>query len=450
MKHHPPRLLCLKVSALVACQIGLARAAPVSTVTLTGTREGPVVRMMIARTEREKVIGIDQQLAGMKLNKGKLIIETHDKDKPIVAGDLPAGVTLDWDVRVIWPKDVKDDFQYEAKPSPQQPLVTASNPDQALGWLRTAIGDSFSSEQLEQVRVSELDVSESSATQRLDIAFPAPRSGVSKSRQFRITRRLAAGMLEEFGMINTPTSVWPPGFPSKPFVCNYDAEGVGYYGSTLLDRVVDGTTLDFEVIPVCPEDIREGALEKAAGVMFPGGSGREISRALRPEGVQIVREFVAGGGGFFGVCAGAYFAASGLEEYAGMMHLKHTQPWAKGKGTVKLELTPEGKSLLGREFSSIETRYNCGPVFAEILDPPAGTDHQPVQVLARFASAVTDADGVTHDSMIGTGAILSTTWKKGRVMTISPHPEGHPEFNAMVARCIGWALGVDTKKIKAR
>ena len=437
----------LTLAACLSLVATLADAAPISTVTLDGNEAGPTVRVIIARTERGKALGVDKQLAGMLLKKGRLIIETHALAKEIVPGPLPAGVEPSLDLRIMWPKDVKDDFEYEAKPSPQQPLVKATDPEHALKFLRGAIGDSFSAEALELVRVGKLEDGENSAARRVEVSFPAPRSGVSKSRQFRITRRLAAGLLEELGMIDPLTTVWPPGFPDRPLVCCYDAEGVGYYGSTLLERVVDETTLDVHVVSVCPEDIREGALDKAEGVLFPGGSGKEIARALRPEGVEKVRAFVAGGKGYFGVCAGAYFAASGLEEYTGMMHLKHHQPWAKGKGVVKMDLTPEGKLLLGSEFSNIETRYNCGPVFMDLTDPPQDGDHRPVTVLARFGSPATDAAGVTHDSMVGTPAILSTTWKKGRVMTISPHPEGHPEFNALVARCIGWTLGKDTMSI---
>ncbi len=185
------------------------------------------------------------------------------------------------------------------------------------------------------------------------------------------------------------------------------------------------------------------------GVMFPGGSGKVIASALHPAGIEKVRDYVAAGHGYYGVCAGAYLAASGLPEYTGMMHLKHDQPWAKGKGMVKLDLTPAGVELLGAEFTHIDTRYNCGPVFPDLTDPPAGDDHKPVTVLASFASAATDDKGVTHDSMIGTAAILSTTWGKGRVVTCSPHPESHPEFNTMVARLIALSLGKDPKKVVA-
>jgi len=439
-------------SFITACVLAMgfpAHSAPVSTTTLEGKEPGPTVRVIVARTERAKACGVDEQLAGMKVIKGRLVIETHDKDQPVEPGKLGEGITPNWEIAVTWPKDVKDDFQYEAKPSPQRPRTSATDPAKTLARLREAIGDSFTPEALDLLKVAPIQAVEGSP-QRVEMRFPAPKSGVAKSRQFRITRRFTAGLLEELGMIEPYTTVWPPGFPTREIVCNYDAQGVGYYGSTLLERVVDETTLDVHVVSVCGEDIRDGALDKAVGVMFPGGSGREIARALKPEGVEKVREFVARGNGFFGVCAGAYFAASGLEEYAGMMHLKHHQPWAKGRSKLKLELTEDGKDLLGSEFASIETNYNCGPVFTEIIDPPAGGDHQPVTVLANFASPATDSKGVTHESMVGTPAILSTTWKKGRVMTISPHPEGHPEFNALVGRCIGWSLGKDTKQINAR
>lgn len=429
-------LLC----GLAAC-LG-SHAAPVSTVTLEGSVDGPTVRVLVGRTEREKACGIDKQLAGLVLKKGKLVIETHEEGEPIEPGPLSAGAALE--ITIHWPAPVKDSFEYEAKPPIQRPKVAATDPAGLLPLLHHAIGDSLTKKSIDLIKIAEL---EKSGGHQVELQFPAPRSGVSKARQFRITRRLAAGLLARMEMIDPLTEAWPPGFPAHPVLCNYDAQGVGYYGSTLLERVVDETTLDFHVVSVCPEDIREGALGKAAGVMFPGGSGKGIATALRPEGVAIVRDFVARGGGYFGVCAGAYFAASGLEEYAGMMPLTHTQPWAKGRGMVKLDLTPEGIALLGSEFNHIDTRYNCGPVFIDLPEP---TEENPLTVLARFASPVTDEKGVTHDSMVGTPAILSTTWKKGRVMTISPHPEGHPEFNAMVARSIGWTLGRDSKSIHSR
>ncbi|NQX00726.1 hypothetical protein HQ447_08690 [bacterium] len=417
-----------------------AHAAPVKSVTVTGAKPGPAVRILVGRTEREKACGIDQQLAGFALKKGSLVIETHLAGEPITPAD---GKTPALELVLVWPKEVKDGPDDDRKPPIQRPAVAASNPAKILPLLTAAIGDSLSEKAVELIKISPLQAS----GQRVEIHFPAPQSGVSKARQFRISRRFAASLLADMGLIEPLTVVWPTNFPSKPVICNYDAEGVGYFGSTLLERAVDETTLDMRVVSVCPEDIRDGALDKAAGVMFPGGSGKAIAKALHPEGVAKVRDYVGSGHGYYGVCAGAYLAASGLDEYTGMIPLKHTQPWAKGKGMVKLDLTPEGIALAGAEFSRIDTRYNCGPVFADV---PAPTPDSPITVLARFASPATDIKGVTHDEMVGTPAVISTTWKKGRVMIVSPHPESHQEFNAMVARFIGWSLGKEPKSIVAR
>ena len=423
---------------LLACMT--SQAAPVKSVTLTGEKPGPAVRILVGRTEREKACGIDEQFAGFALKTGSLVIETHLQGEPIIPADSK---TPALELVLVWPKEVKDDPDDDGKPPIQRPEVAASDPEKLLPLLKAAIGDSLSEKAVELIRISPL----TTTGQRVEIHFPAPQSGVSKARQFRISRKLAANLLAEMGLIEPLTSVWPTNFPSKPLVCNYDAEGVGYFGSTLLERAIDETTLDMRVVSVCPEDIRDGALEKAAGVMFPGGSGKAIAKALHPEGVSMVRDYVGSGHGYYGVCAGAYLAASGLTEYTGMIPLKHTQPWAKGKGMVKLDLTPEGIALAGEEFSHIDTRYNCGPVFADV---PAPTPDSPITVLARFASPATDAKGVTHDEMVGTPAVISTTWKKGRVMIVSPHPESHQEFNAMVARFIGWSLGKEPKSIVPR
>ena len=420
---------------------GLSQAAPVKSVTLKGEEPGPIVRILVGRTEREKAYGLDEQLAGFALKKGSLTIETHVEGEPVEPAPNRPPPALD--LVFLWPKEVRDISDEESKPPIQGPKVAASDPEKTLPLLRAAIGDSLSEKAIELIKISPLEAT----GQRVEIRFPAPRSGVSKARQFRISRKFAASLLAEMGLIDPMAGPWPPNFPAKPTVCNYDAEGVGYYGSTLLERVIDETTLDIQVVPVCPEDIRDGALDKTAGVMFPGGSGKAIAKALHPEGVAKVRDFVAGGRGYFGVCAGAYLAASGLADYTGMIPLKHTQPWAKGKGMVKLDLTPEGIALLGTEFSQIDTRYNCGPVFADV---PAPSGDHPITVLARFASPATDSKGVTHDEMVGTPAVLSTTWQKGRVMICSPHPESHTEFNAMVARLIAWSLGMDTMSVMAK
>lgn len=150
-----------------------------------------------------------------------------------------------------------------------------------------------------------------------------------------------------------------------------------------------------------------------------------------------------------GICAGAYLAGSGIDSYAKLHPLVHHQPWAKGKATLDIELTPEGVALLGEEFSTFQTNYNNGPVFVDFADYAKKEQRQPIVSLATFASATKPRRGKNYQDMIGTPAILATHYGKGRVLTISPHPEGRRSLNALVARCLGWTLGVPHEEVKA-
>lgn len=423
----------------------VAQAQPVQVAEVRGRAAGPEVRVVVIDAERSKTLGVDRQLAALELNRGRLWVETHDPARALVPGVLPRGVTTRLDLVFRWgaagEPDADDTSESTVRGAAQLPRVEATQPEQAEQILRTAIGDSFSAEVLAGLRVERLEQGRG-APERIEITFPTPRSGVSKARQYRIARRLVVERLAALGMATDRGAVWPANFPPPGTLACYDAEGVGYYGSTLLHRVVDETTLDAWVVPVCPEDIRDGALTGCAGVMFPGGSGRGIATALRPGGVELVRQFVNAGGGYFGVCAGAYFAGAGLPEYTGMVDAVHHQPWAKGRSMLRVELTPEGVALLGEEFASFEVRYNNGPVFLTLPEN--------VTVLGNFASPSTDRRGVVHEVMVGTPAIFSATWGAGRIMTISPHPEGNRAYNAMVARSIGWTIGRGPAAIQAR
>ena len=52
--------------------------------------------------------------------------------------------------------------------------------------------------------------------------------------------------------------------------------------------------------------------------------------------------------------------------------------------------------------------------------------------------------------MVGTPAIMSMQWQKGRIMIICPLPESNPKFYPLVARAIGWTIGQDPRSVHAR
>ena len=389
---------------------------------------GPVVMVTVLWTSRDKSCGLDAQLAALQPAKGRLLVSTN-----------PGGESAaDFEFRFSW-RSAKD-----VQSSNAAPTMVAADVEPARKALLAAMTDSFSEQVMTHVAVE----TPANGTKKCwEVIFPSPHSGVSLARQFRVARRLVAARLAEMNMMKPIAGTWPPDFRPQKTLALYDAEGASYNGSTLFERAVNETTLDACTLAVCPEDIREGILDRCTGVLFPGGTGRGIAEALHPDGVQRVRDFVAKGGGYFGSCAGAYLASSGRPEYTGMIPLKHGQPWEKGHAKLKIGLTPEGVALLGEEFLHIETFYNCGPVFPDLA--PKG-QRAPVTVLANFESPSTDAKGVVCGEMVGTPAILSMQWQKGRIMIISPHPETNPKFYPLVARAIGWTIGQDPKSVQAR
>ena len=61
---------------------------------------------------------------------------------------------------------------------------------------------------------------------------------------------------------------------------------------------------------VSADDILRGCLSDVDVLIHPGGSGGKQGRHLGEEGRQRIRQFVQEGGGFMGICAGAYLASA--------------------------------------------------------------------------------------------------------------------------------------------
>lgn len=407
---------------------------------LTAAAAAQTVAVAVGRSERAAVIGLDEQLRALRPSQGELRVLGADGEG--AAGDVV--------IEVVWVPPAKD----QPKGFATARLAT-NQPTRAERWWVGALakeGPFGAVGALE--RLPDEHVADGAPAMRLRIEFVHPKTGHSKARQFRHVRLLVAAALHDLGMLKAKTaatSPWPPGFPAGPTIGLYDAEGVGGSGCENLERVVDATTLGHRVLALCPEDIRDGGLRGLRAVVFPGGSGGGIAKALQPAGIAAVREFVEGGGGYVGICAGAYLAGSGLQSYAALLPWQHTQPWAKGSATLELTLTETGRQLLGEEFTTIQTRYNNGPVYPDVLGQSqrAGAHSKPL-VLAEFATPAKDKKGTIHTAMVGTPAIVADTFGKGRVLLISPHPESHRELDVLVARALGWTLSLSPTKISPR
>jgi hypothetical protein len=199
----------------------------------------------------------------------------------------------------------------------------------------------------------------------------------------------------------------------------------------------------FTVRRVDPEGIRTGVLSNLDVLVMPGGSGSKQATNLETSGREAVQQFVKDGGGYVGICAGAYLACS---HYPWSLHLINArvidrEHWARGKGNMILTLSDPGQRALGHPEKEVEVFYGQGPLYGR------GTNGGllPYEELAIYKTEVAKKNvppGVPMGVMQGTAAIARTEFGKGRVICYSPHPEKpfQPVFH-LIENGVRWAGG---------
>jgi glutamine amidotransferase-like uncharacterized protein len=191
-----------------------------------------------------------------------------------------------------------------------------------------------------------------------------------------------------------------------------------------------------QVTRVTAEQIRSGALDGVDVLIHPGGSGGKQGNNLAEAGRERVRAFVRRGGGYIGICAGAYLATC---DYTWSLHILDAKVidkahWARGNGPVNVGLSDAGRKLLAAPGESCSILYFQGPLLA----PASNPELPDYQLLGTFQTEV-HKQGVPGGVMQGTTAIASSTFGKGRVFCFSPHPEKTPGLEPMLIRAINWA-----------
>lgn len=175
-------------------------------------------------------------------------------------------------------------------------------------------------------------------------------------------------------------------------------------------------------------------------VVFSGGSGSAQAEALGEAGRNNVREYVRGGGGYLGVCAGAYLACSNFTWGLGILNASTvSSKWRRGQGFMDTEITDEGRKLLGDVRGTFKVRYHNGPIIK-----PAGRSDLPAYTpVAFFRSEIADY-GAPVGVMVNSPSQALGTFGRGRVFISSPHPENTPGLEHFIPRAVLWAGGVDS------
>lgn len=176
-------------------------------------------------------------------------------------------------------------------------------------------------------------------------------------------------------------------------------------------------------------------------VVFPGGSGSGQAKGLGEAAQKNVRDFVGSGGGYVGICAGAYLACSNFSWGLGILNAGTvSSKWRRGQAMLELEVRPEAKPILGEVDRVFKVRYNNGP----ILKPWDRADLPPYTTLAVFRTEVAKY-GSPEGVQVNAPSHAIAPFGKGRVFVSSPHPENTPGLENFIPRGIFWAAGEPAK-----
>jgi glutamine amidotransferase-like uncharacterized protein len=212
-------------------------------------------------------------------------------------------------------------------------------------------------------------------------------------------------------------------------VAVYDDKGATGKGIPCVAEIA-GKTADLKITRMKGAEIAAGGLKGYDLVMFTGGSGSAEAGGLGEKGREEVRAFVREGGGYVGICAGAYLACSGFEWGVGVLNARTVSPkWRRGQGEVLISGEAFGEKLTDRGV-----RYSNGP----IIKADARKDLPEFETLVSFRTELAEND-TPVGVMTGAPAMVRSTYGLGRVFTSSPHPEQTAGLETLVEKGMRWA-----------
>ena len=192
---------------------------------------------------------------------------------------------------------------------------------------------------------------------------------------------------------------------------------------------------------VTPENVSEGQLKRCDVILIPGGSATAKAMALGAKGKAAIRDFVADGGGYVGICGGAFLATPGYgldiveEEYTrGEYRAVNgtTRPlFHRGVGTVAVEMTLAGSELFSTVGKQLDMQFANGPILSEWKEKTLSS----VVSLANYRSEMWQCD-LQKNTMIGTPAIAAAKYGKGFIILFGPHPEATPDLEKLIVEAV--------------
>ena len=227
-------------------------------------------------------------------------------------------------------------------------------------------------------------------------------------------------------------------------VAVFEGAGVGKSQTQLVNSLSNSKDTAVALRRITTEEILDGELSSVDVLIHPGGSGSKQGNDLGEEGRKKIREYVEQGGGFLGVCAGAYLATNDYTWSLNLIDAKvlDRKHWARGTGTVQLELSPSGKKFFQFKKSTLDIYYGQGPLLVRReWDDPKIPNYES---LAIYSSEIAK-NGAPSGIMKGTSAAVRCKYGKGKVFCFSAHPELTDGLHHFIPRVVNWLADDETK-----
>ena len=197
-------------------------------------------------------------------------------------------------------------------------------------------------------------------------------------------------------------------------VAIYQDVGCWSTSVTALERMFEW--MGYRVTRVDADRVNRAGLQGCALFCVPGGDMYQYSHSLSSEGKDKIREFIRAGGGYIGICGGAYFAADrvfwqgrrldmdplGLYQGSSVGPVDEIVPYPDS-GMCRIQMVDRTHPITAALPDSAWVLYYWGP---ELLPDSLSS----VTVLGKY-------------SAVDEPAILAFGYGLGRVFLIGVHPE---------------------------
>ena len=175
-----------------------------------------------------------------------------------------------------------------------------------------------------------------------------------------------------------------------------------------------------QVTPVLLDgaSVRNGALTNSNIDVFvmPGGNSLNEGNALQAKGRAALKTWIAGGGLYFGTCAGCSFLLqNNLLKL--LPYTRHPNNPSGGADLLWTTVTERGEELTGIKAGRHPMRYHGGPLLVA-TNAVEGTD---VEVIGTWLQDY--RSGNPSPSMVGYPSLLCGTHGQGKLFLTTGHPE---------------------------